>query len=74
VTNSNITTNVFASDSPYEKEKSNIGVVHTPMFEPNADMNHLEKLKRLLHSWVKFTREDGDSEDGFTSFELTRDP
>ena len=39
-----IKTHVFATDSPYERQKASIGSVVTPMFERGADYNHLEKL------------------------------
>ena len=52
-----ISTRVFASDSPYEREKTAIGEVATPMFEPRADQNHMRKVERLLASWVAFVRD-----------------
>src|SRR5262245_36097685 len=55
-----IATRVFASDSPYEQQKASIGKILTPMFEAKADFNHLEKVKRLLHSWVEFVQEGVD--------------
>src|SRR5436309_957481 len=51
VIDGDITTHVFASDSPYDQQKSQIGEVRTPMLDPKADYDHLEKLKRMLHSW-----------------------
>src|SRR3954467_10566506 len=47
-----ITTHVFASDSPYERQKSPVGEVSTPMFESQADAKHLVKVERLLYAWV----------------------
>jgi hypothetical protein len=41
VDNGKIKTHVFASDSPYNREKTGMGSVITPMFEPGADCNHL---------------------------------
>jgi len=70
VNNGNITTTVFASDTPYDRTKADIGVVITPMFEPDADGNHLVKLKKLLYSWVGFTSADEDADEGFKSFSL----
>src|SRR5207248_1189588 len=43
----NILTRVFASDSPYDRQKTGIGEVTTPMFDPRADHIHLEKLQQL---------------------------
>jgi hypothetical protein len=37
VRDGNITTRVFASDSPYDRQKTDIGEVRTPMFAPQAD-------------------------------------
>src|SRR5258706_16349566 len=34
-----ITTQIYASDSPYDREKAIIGEVMTAMFEPQADLN-----------------------------------
>jgi hypothetical protein len=71
----NISTRVFASDSPYERCKTEIGEVLTPIFGDNPDEAHLTKVQQMLHSWVKFVREqtDDDGED-FVSFQLTMGP
>jgi hypothetical protein len=63
-----ICTRVFASDSPYDRQRTSIGEVQTPLFEPRADANHLVKVERLLHSWVDFVRESPDDEITFKSF------
>jgi hypothetical protein len=70
VSEGRIRTRVSASDSPYDRKKTDIGEVATPMFEPHADHKHLEKLERLLHSWVDFVKEGPDSETPFTSFSV----
>ena len=49
VSEGNISTRVFASDSPYDRQKAAIGQARTPMFDPDADRAHLEKLKAMLH-------------------------
>ena len=49
-----ITSRVFASDSPYEREKAFIGAVATPMFAELADYEHLRKVEKLVRSWVEF--------------------
>jgi hypothetical protein len=69
-----ILTRIFASDSPYDRQKTGIGEVATPMFERNADFNHFQKLQALLHSWVDFVRPDPNSESPFRSFEVKDRP
>ena len=70
VRNGKIATRIFASDSPYDREKAAIGEVETPMFEPEADLKHLEEARRMLHAWVEFVREDPESEREFQTFEF----
>jgi hypothetical protein len=65
-----IQTKVYASDSPYDRLKTAIGDVITPMFQAEADVNHFKKLKGLLHSWVDFVKRDPDAVEGFQSFEV----
>ena len=40
-----IWTRIFASDSPYDRQKAMIGDVMTPIFEPHADLTHLKKVE-----------------------------
>jgi hypothetical protein len=64
-------THVYASDSPYDRCKADVGEVLTPMFESAADRVHLEKLERLLRSWVDFVKDDVGLEEGdFKSFPI----
>ena len=70
VRDGNITTRVFASDSPYDRQKTDIGEVRTPMLSPQADQTHLQKMERLLRAWIDFVKEEADPESGFKSFEL----
>jgi hypothetical protein len=63
-----IHTRIFASDSPYDRQKAPIGEVLTPMFEPRADAAHLKKVERLIRSWVEFVKEAGDDEVAFKTF------
>jgi hypothetical protein len=65
-----ISTRIFASDSPYDPQKTAIGEVLTPMFEPRADSTHLKKVERLLRAWVEFVKEAPDDEVAFKSFEV----
>jgi hypothetical protein len=65
-----IVTRVFASDSPYDPKKNSIGEVLTPMFEPDAEGQHLRKLEHLLRTWVDFVRDDPDPTEAFTAFPL----
>src|SRR5438552_18952843 len=66
-----ITTRVYASDSPYDRQKAQIGEVTTPMFEKQADQNHLIKLQKRLRDWVDFVRERADVVDqDFMSFQI----
>ncbi|HEX5270330.1 MAG TPA: hypothetical protein VFW33_07585 [Gemmataceae bacterium] len=65
-----IFTRVYASDSPYDRQKSPIGDVSTPIFEPRADMAHLVKVQKLLHAWVEFVKESPDDEVAFQNFPI----
>ena len=70
IVNGKIATRIFASDSPYEREKTAIGAVQTPMFAPQADLEHLEKVKKLLQGWIAFIQEEPDTTQEFQSFEM----
>jgi hypothetical protein len=63
-----IFTRVYASDSPYDRQKTTIGDVLTPIFEPRADVTHLVKVQKLLHAWVDFVKESPDDEVAFRNF------
>jgi hypothetical protein len=65
-----IRTQVFASDSPYERQKTGIGAVVTPMFEVDADFSHLQKLEKLIREWVAFVHEEPDFAHDFQSFKV----
>src|SRR5205809_7120729 len=57
-----ITTRVFASDSPYDRQKAHIGEVRTPMFEGQSDKRHLDKIEKLVRAWVNFVKDKADGE------------
>jgi hypothetical protein len=67
----NLSTQIYATDSPYDPCKTEISEVLTPMFDEGADEIHLKKVQQVLRSWVHFVREqtDGDEED-FVAFPL----
>ena len=65
-----IRTRIYASDSPYDRLKTDIGEVSTLMFEPQADARHLKKLEQLLRQWVDFVKDDPDLAEPFTSFPI----
>ncbi len=69
-----IVTRVFATDSPYDRQKTGIGEVTTAMFESRADFVHFNKLEQLLHSWVDFVAEKPEAADGFQSFQMDEKP
>jgi hypothetical protein len=71
VDNGKIKTHVFASDSPYDRQKTGIGSVVTPMFEPGADHNHLMQLETLIRDWVEFVQEEPDLTRDFQSFRVS---
>ncbi len=68
VENGAFRTNVFATDSPYDRQKAGIGMVITPMFESGADRTHLEKVETMIRGWVEFVRRDPKGERDFQSF------
>ena len=70
VENGAIRTQVFASDSPYDRQKAPIGIVSTPMFDALADHKHLEKVEERVRDWVKFVEPIDGSQPDFQSFHL----
>ena len=51
----NVVTRIFASDSPYERQKIKIGDVKTPMFDHSlSDPDHLKLVESMLRGWVDF--------------------
>jgi hypothetical protein len=71
VDNGKIKTQIFASDSPYDRQKAGIGSVVTPMFEAQADYQHLAKLERLIREWVDFVQEMPEGATDFQSFKVS---
>jgi hypothetical protein len=65
-----IKTQVFASDSPYDRQKAGIGSVTTPMFEQRSDRRHLANLEELIRGWAEFVQEDLDGSHDFESFQV----
>jgi hypothetical protein len=65
-----IKTQIYASDSPYDRQKARIGSVNTPMFEPRSDVIHMQKLEQLIREWVEFVEEEPDSAHDFQTFNL----
>jgi hypothetical protein len=65
-----IKTQVFASDSPYDRQKASIGSVTTAMFEHRSDHAHLEKLEVLIRQWVEFVQDAPDLGQDFHSFRV----
>jgi hypothetical protein len=70
VDNGKIRTQIFASDSPYDRQKTSIGAVDTPMFEVEADFNHMRKLEKLIREWVEFVHEEPDFAQDFQTFRV----
>jgi hypothetical protein len=70
VDNGKLKTVVYATDSPYDRQKANIGTVITPMFEAGCDAKHLEKLEQLIREWVEFVVVQPDQERDFSSFKI----
>jgi hypothetical protein len=67
-----INTCVYASDSPYDRQKTTIGEVSTSIFIEGADDLQLEKLEKLLRDWVYFVRDEPESNQEFQGFEFDR--
>src|ERR1700746_3331358 len=42
-----IQTNIYASDTPYERHKTAIGQVRTAMFDSQADYEHLKNIESM---------------------------
>lgn len=69
-----ILTRIFATDSPYDRQKTGIGEVATPMFEPWADVVHFQRLEELLHAWIDFVSENPAGGANFQSFPVDDPP
>src|SRR5437660_6887142 len=65
-----LTTRVWASDSPYDRQKAHVGDVLTPMFSEQADANQLRKVLALLRDWVRFVADDLGEGNEFVAFEF----
>ena len=65
-----IVTRIFASDSPYERQKTLVGEVTTGMFVPQADASQLDRVERMLYAWVDFVKDETDASRDFTTFEM----
>src|SRR6516164_2102231 len=65
-----IKTQIYASDSPYDRQKAGIGSVSTAMFEHRSDHAHLEKLERVIRDWVEFVQPEPDSGRDFQAFNV----
>jgi hypothetical protein len=65
-----IKTQVFASDSPYDRQKASIASIITPMFEPRSELTHVEELETLVRNWVEFVHGELDSGREFQLFEV----
>jgi hypothetical protein len=70
-----IVTHVYATDSPYDRQKTEIGVVVTPLFDlgtkqfdAQVDKKQLEKIERMLHAWIGFVKEAALDGPDFASF------
>ena len=70
IDNGKIKTQVYATDSPYERQKASIGTVMTPMFDAGCDFRHLEKLEDLIRQWVEFVDIQPNPEREFDSFKV----
>src|SRR5262249_31205239 len=66
-----IATSVYASDSPYERQKALIGEGRTPIFESHAAAGHLRRVEKLVRTWVEFVGKP-DPADDFLSFSLKK--
>jgi hypothetical protein len=65
-----IVTNVFASDSPYDRQKTLVGEITTPMFAAQADASHLDRVEEMLYAWVNFVKNEVDSGRDFSTFQM----
>ncbi len=65
-----IITQIFASDSPYDREKTLVGEVSTPMFAPRADAVQLDRVETMLYAWVDFVKDEADPGRDFSTFRM----
>jgi hypothetical protein len=52
----NIKTQVFASDSPYDRQKANIGAAIMPATNKNQLYVYLYNINELIQGWIEFVR------------------
>ena len=65
-----LNTRVWASDSPYDRQKAHVGDVATPMFKPEAEANHMRRVLGLLRDWVRFVADEAQQDSEFVAFHL----
>jgi hypothetical protein len=70
VKDGNIVTQVFATDTPYDRQKALVGCVTTPMFTPQADACHLDRVESMLYSWVEFVKDEAEAGRDFSTFAM----
>ena len=64
---------MFASDSPYDRQKASIGIVLTPLFDVE-ERTHLVRVEQMIRSWVKFVKREVDDGQDFHSFTMEERP
>lgn len=69
-----LNTRVWASDSPYDRQKAHVGDIATPMFKPEAEANHMRRVLALLRDWVRFVADDAEQGSEFVAFQLHNPP
>lgn len=74
IENGKFRTQVFASDSPYDRQKTSIGVIASPMFSAEAEENHLFRVEQIIRSWVEFVKEEVSQDQAFQSFPIDPQP
>ena len=73
IDNGKFRTQVFASDSPYDRQKATIGVVLTPLFDVE-ERTYLERVENMIRSWVAFVKRDISGDQDFHSFTMEERP
>lgn len=51
-----IKTQIHASDTPYEKQKSLVGEIATPVSGSDADSTHLSKIEDAINAWLETSK------------------
>jgi hypothetical protein len=69
-----LNTRVWASDSPYDRQKAHVGDVISPLFKQESEANHMRRVLAMLRDWVRFVADDAEQGSEFVAFQVGNPP